>query len=318
MKLNITRVPLSTLAAFLVAVAAHPHSDEEVIGQFAGGLSKTTAKRTLPALIELCLVSKTSSGEFICNSQEVKRGTKPDDAVVVIKQAMHNFRPFEAVCEGLALGEAESVAVQRAALNLGLDDPSKLSILIGWGEDLKILQRIDGSLQLAPDLMSRVATVASAVSSEKIDSEAAARLFNASQLGRDANQYLDEQDRTLLAKAQQSIRTNPEVAVEKSGKALEDYLREIATTKGLAVEAKGQNGAGQLGSMLASKGVIHSHHNQLIAAISTIRNMKAHHKDKKTMTPWHVTEAGAEWAVFGTLQIIRSVHDYVLKGHQIL
>jgi hypothetical protein len=43
MKLNITRVPLSTLAAFLIAVAAHPHSDEEIIGQFAGGMSKTTA-----------------------------------------------------------------------------------------------------------------------------------------------------------------------------------------------------------------------------------------------------------------------------------
>lgn len=318
MKLSITRVPLSTLAAFLVAVAAHPHSDEGVVAQFAGGLSRTTAKRTLPILIELGLVSKDDSGKFICKVPEVERGTKPDDAVLVIKQAMHNFRPFEAVCEGLALGEPESVAVQRAALNLGLDDPSKLSILIGWGEELKILQRLGGSLQLAPEVMTKVAAAGSTISSAKIDSEAAARLFNASQLGRAANHYLDEQDRTLLAKAQLSIRTNPEEAVEKSGKALEDYLREIATTKGLAAEAKGQNGAGQLGLMLVGKAVIHSHHNQLIAAISTVRNMKAHHKDKKTMKPWHVTEAGAEWAVFGTLQIIRSVHAYVFKGDQIL
>jgi hypothetical protein len=318
MKLNITRVPLSTLAAFLVAVAAHPHSDGEVLGQFAGGLSKATAKRTLPTLIELGLVSKDNSGKFTCNAPEVTRGTKPDDAILVIKQAMHNFRPFEAVCEGLALGEVESIAVQRASLNLGLDDRTKLSILIGWGVELGILQRIGESLQLAPQLQLKIATTTGKISSAKIDSEAAARLFNASQLGRGANQYLDEQDRTLLAKAQLSIRTNPEEAVEKSGKALEDYLREIATTKGFAADAKGQNGAGQLGSMLVGKGVIHSHHNQLIAAISTVRNMKAHHKDKKTMMPWHVTEAGAEWAVFGTLQIIRSVHGYVFKGDQIL
>jgi hypothetical protein len=244
-------------------------------------------------LVELGLISKDSTNKFICNApEEVKRSTNVDDAILIIKQAMHNFRPFEAVCEGLALGETESIAIQRAALNLGLGDPSKLNILISWGEDLGILERRDGSLQLATELMTRVATAASTISSANIDSEVAARLFNAAQLGREANHYLDEQDRTLLAKAQLSIRTNPEGAVEKSGKALEDYLRELAITKGFATEAKGQNGAGQLGTMLVSKGVIHSHHSQLITAISTVRNMKAHHKDKKIMTPWHVTEAG--------------------------
>jgi len=282
MKLDIQRVPLSTLASFMLAIASHPHSKEDVIAKFAGDMSMATAKRTIPVLLALGLVSRDTAGMYQCTKTEVRRGMPNDEALLVIRRALHNFRPFEAICEGVMFGESESEAIRRASIILSVENPGVLDVLVKWGEELGIFVRENGAIRLAPELVSRTASVAVAgLSSRDITSEAAARLYNASRIGRDANNFLDEIDRTLLAKAQLECPISPDDSLEKSGKALEDYLREVAGVKGLTAEAAKCSGAGQLGSMLVGQGVIHTHLNQIVQAISTSRNMTAHHKDKK-------------------------------------
>jgi len=62
--------------------------------------------------------------------------------------------------------------------------------------------------------------------------------------------------------------------------------------------------------------MILSHHVKLIESVSTVRNAKAHSKDKKTLTPWEITEFGAFWTCAGALVAIRSIFEFTRGGAQ--
>jgi hypothetical protein len=272
----------------------------------------------MKALDVLGLVGRDPDGCYFCRAHGVRRGISEAEARLIIRKSLQSVRSFETVCEGLALGEREQTAVRRAAIALKLADANELYVLIGWGEELGVLNRAAGQLQLAPEIAPTPANQFGVITPQDVESEARARLYNANRVGRDANNFLDETDRALLAEATLKYASDPHLSVERSGQALEDYLREICNARGFAAEAKGCNGAGQLGSVLVSKGLIHSHHNQFIQAVATSRNTTAHRKDKKTMQPWDITAHGAFWSLTGALTIIRSVHTFIYGGKQTL
>jgi hypothetical protein len=176
----------------------------------------------------------------------------------------------------------------------------------------------DDGLRLAREVQPSVKPGAPILSAGDIESEARARLYNAGQLGRDANNYMDETDRKLLADALLAHDAKPRDSVEYTGQALEDFLREVADDKGLAAEAGKLNGTGQLANLLHTKGVIHNHQQKLADAVSTIRNAAAHRKDKRTMTPWAITPLTAFSTHSTALAVIRSVHEYTTSGRQML
>lgn len=315
-------VPIGTLAAFLEACAAHPSPDIEAVARFAG-FSAATAKRALTSLETLGLVSHGSDGGdgiWRATADGVVRGMKKESAALVIRHALQGFRPFEALCEGLAIGEDAATASRKAALALGLNDVSskRLAILLRWGADLGILEDGDDGLLLRPELKPGALPGAPFLTAADLESEARARLYDASHLGRDANNYMDETDRKLLADALLAYDTQPRDSVENTGQAVEDFLREVAGDKGLVSEAGKLNGIGQLANLLHTKGVIHSHHQKLADAVSTMRNAAAHRKDKKTMTPWTITPLAAFSVHSTALTAIRSIHKYVTSGGQIL
>lgn len=312
------RVPIATLVSFLEAIGTHPHADLTVIGAFAGGLSATTARRALVALESSGLTRQEADHRYVCVIQGVRRGIPDEDARAIVRKALQSTRAFEAVCEGLAIGENEHTAVRRAAIMLGKHDVKDMSVLVGWGEELGILKRSNGEFRLAPEIIPTPTNQFGVITAQDVESEARARLYNATRVGRDANNFLDETDRALLAEATLKYASEPHLSVEKSGQALEDYLRELCNKSGFGAEAKTCNGAGQLGSLLVNKSLIHSHHNQFIQAVATARNTTAHRKDKKTLKPWDITPHGAFWALTGALAIIRSVHEFIYGGRQTL
>jgi hypothetical protein len=315
--LRLEQVPIGTLAAFLEACGVHPSSGIEEIATFAG-YSTATAKRALPSLETLGLVRRGDDGVWRAAIDGVTRGMGVDAASLLIRQALQGFRPFEALCEGLALGEDPATASRKAALALGLNGSDRLAILLRWGVDLRILEENDDRLRLAPELQPSSKPGGPIVSAADLESEARVRLYNANQLSRDANHYLDETDRKLLADALLAYDAKPRESVEHTGQALEDFLREVAGDKGLAAEAGKLNGIGQLANLLHTKGVIHNHHQKLADDVSTMRNAAAHRKDKKTMSPWTITPLAAFSAHSTALTVIRSIHQYMTSGGQVL
>jgi hypothetical protein len=316
-QLRIARVPIQTLSAFLEAVTTHPTSNAAELADFAG-FSPKTASRALPSLETLGVVERDSAGVYRTTIEGVTRGMSTDAAALILRRALLGFRPFEMLTEGLALGENAPTAARKAARLLDIDDRhiERLDVLLGWGADLDILTNGDGGYKLTEELRTRAIDEVGGISAEDVESEAKARLYNARRLGRDAHNYLDEVDRQLLADALLEHESAPRKSVEDSGQALEDFLRELADDNGFAAEAKKANGAGQLASILHTKGLIHSHHQKLVDAVSTPRNATAHKKDKKTLTPWEITPLGAFSTHSMTLTVIRSIYESTANRKQ--
>src|SRR5439155_3092405 len=131
------------------------------------------------------------------------RGMGLEAASLVIRKALQGFRPFELLCEGLALGEDAHTAMRKTARLLDLDDRGgdRLQILLRWGEDLSVFESDENGITLCSELQASALAEASMLQAGDLESEAKARLYNAKHLGRAANNYLDEIDRQLLADA---------------------------------------------------------------------------------------------------------------------
>jgi len=222
------------------------------------------------------------------------------------------------LCEGLAAGEGieESARHTSVALHLGSKGEANLELLVQWGVEFGIFTGT-GSISLADDIQASVEALAG-MPVEGMTSQAEARLYISTVLGRDAFDELDEVDRGLLAKAVTECDSDPFASVEASGQALEDYLRELCGRHDLAFEASKLNGAGQLANLLQSHDLIHPHHVKLVDSASMLRNAKAHKKDKKTVAPWIITSRGARTAFGTTVTAIGSISEWVSNGRQIL
>lgn len=315
-ELRIDRVPVATLAAFMQAVSAHTSRDQGELASFAG-FSPSTAKRALPTLETLGVIERDADGVYRIAADGVQRGMSDDAAALVLRKALQGFRPFEALVEGLALGEKSATAVRRAAHLVDVDarHVDRLTLLLQLGVDLGILES-NGDYKLVaelqPDAVDRLAPIAAG----DLESEAKARLYNARRLGRDANNYLDEVDRKLLADSLLAYESDPRKSVADSGQALEDFLREVAVANNLATDVAKLNGAEQVATLLYSNAVIHTHHMKLVAAVSVPRNATSHKKDKKTMVPWEITPLAAFSTHTTTLTIIRSIYAFITNRKQ--
>src|SRR4051812_43358317 len=102
MDLRVEQVPISTLAAFMEAAAVHPSSDVQAIASFAG-FSPRTAARALPSLETLGVIRRDGAGVYRVAVDGIGRGMDATAASTALRQALLSFRPFEMVCEGIAL-----------------------------------------------------------------------------------------------------------------------------------------------------------------------------------------------------------------------
>lgn len=316
---KLQHVPVDTLISFLKASASHPGQVIDQIASFAG-FSVATARKALGILDSLALVAKDDLGAYSCTVAAVSRAIDRESAELVVRRALHGDRRFEAICEGLALGEPESVAVRRAALLLGLSarDEENLVVLLAMGRDLGVLVDTDAGLVLAPGLRSEAGAQDQDLLPEDVESEARARLFNSRVLGRTTNNELDEVERKLLAESLLTFRTDPALATGRSVDALEDFLRDLATEAGYGPEAKKCSGPAQLAAMLTGRGVILTHHQKLVDSCAALRSAGSHSKDKRTLAPWDITEHGALLCHIQSLVALRSIIEFVRNGGQVL
>ena len=315
--LRLMDVPVPTMCAFLEASAVHATSDLTELAEFAG-FSPSTAKRAVPSLETLGLLRRSDSSGYKPVAEGLRRGMSADAMQQVMRRSLLSFRGFELLLEGLALEEPVDVAVRKTLLLLGRpqSESTKLRILLRWGKEVELLAEENDGFHLVRELTPSALEAPGSLSTDDLSSEAKARLFNARRLGREANNRLDQTDRDLLADALIHAESDPRKAVDAAGQALEDFLRELARDHGVEAKAKKLNGSGQLATMLVTEGRLHSHHQKMVEASSTMRNATAHRKDKKTLTPWEMTAGGAFSAHAITLTAIRSIHYFDTNGSQ--
>jgi hypothetical protein len=308
---------LGVLRSALHACVVHPDKGTAELAR-ASYLSTIGARRAMTALSELGLVSGNDDA-WRCNDPSLTRSATEDDLDDAMRRSLLSYRPFEAICEGLILGEYVQQAVLNASVALGLSESEtgNLSLLLKWGADLQLCDRSRGRVTLSPDLRDSI-DVQAGLPNVGAKSTAETRLSLSTLLGRDAFERLDEVDRMLLVEAVDLCDADPPASAEASGQALEDFLREVCVSKGLESEASKAGGACKLAQLLLGAGLIHSSHVKLVEAASVFRNAKVHKKDRKTNSPWSISPLGARTAYGATILAIKSVYDWIWSGTQTL
>src|SRR5262249_48334163 len=127
---TLSDVPVSTLGAFIEAAAAHRTADIAALAKFAG-FSLSTARKAVPTLQTLGIVTRDGDGIYAVAVDRVARGLPDEARAGVIRTALLGYRAFEMLVEAVALGEKTDVAVRKTLLLLDLaeSDASKLRTL---------------------------------------------------------------------------------------------------------------------------------------------------------------------------------------------
>jgi len=311
-------LPPETLGSFLEATAVHPHEDRTTVAEFAG-FKAETARKALSTLATLGAVELDGSRRHSCAISGIRRGASSAHLRRCLRDQILSFRPFMLVAEGLAFGEPVATAIRKACVQLGLEGEAKSSIQVlvrlavshglieDYGGDMTLHREIAPKFELPPDTFTI----------SDMESTAKARLYIAKVLGRVAFEALDEIDIKLMSEALVGHHADPGKAATDSGKALEDYLRDVASKHNLVAEASERSGASQLCDLLLSKSLVHKRHKHMVDAVGTTRNAKAHNKDQQTLKIWEMTPLGAFYSILGCLLAIRSVEAF-RSGQQIV
>lgn len=317
--LRIRNTSVNTLVKFLEAAAATGGSEGETLANFAG-MSKRSAQRALSSLEALGLVISSGNDRFEPVSDQLGRGLDSEQGRLRIQKALLDFRPFEVLCEGLALGEDFDTAARKALVLLGIppDEANRFETLAKWGRHLHVLESdSDGKLRVASELVIESEDDLGRISAQDLESEARSRLYNSRRMTREAHEFIGETERDLLAKALMAFRDDPDTCIDSAGQGLEDFLREVAIDKVTAQEASKCSGPTQLANLLRREDVILPNHANRVAGLSAMRATSAHSKDKTTAAPWSLDEHVAFWTIDGVLLLIRSVYYWVYRGSQI-
>ena len=182
-RIRVEPTSVATLLRVLEATASHRDASPDQLADFSG-LGKSTLSRALTNLQTLGLVTKSERGGFSCTDPGMKRGLNDTAAMDIVRRALISYRPFEAVCEGLALGESYHEAARKAGSLLGIatGELKKLEIVFRWAIDLGLVSTEAGSFKLAASIHPTGAVEETVLPSDATHSVAQARLYLASAL----------------------------------------------------------------------------------------------------------------------------------------
>lgn len=313
--LRLYRMPVDTVLAVAEAVNFLGEPTAKEVATFAG-VGATTAYKALVNACYLGFVEKESGNKYSYIHSDPLKGIALAKSRLLFRQLLQSLRPFRVLCEFLVYGENESNAKRKTAVSLGDTalEGKVLPALIKWGTDLEILSVGEGDqLQLSQPLKEGLATVSESLKIS-LGNEFEIGLYLSKRLTAQCYEFLENPERERLCQAFKDCDRNPESSCEDSGKALEDFLRLIAARNGIDVSKR--NGIVQVAEELLNHKAIHAKHKNMCLALSTVRTVSAHDRDRISNVPWTKTPEMAQVAFTYTLCLMRSIYIWVFEGEQ--
>lgn len=313
--LKLHPMPVDTILRVAEAVDFLGTSSREKVARFAG-VGSTTAYKALLNASHLGFVRKASGENYIYVYMNPLKGIPVAEKRYLFQQLLQSYRPFEVLCQFLSYGNDESAAMRKAGVVLGDTNLEKnaFAALSKWGVDIGILSRgKSGALRLAETLKEELKAISEALEI-KLGNEFEIGLYLGRRLTAQCYEFLENPERQRLIQAFTDSGENPEKSCEENGKAFENFLRLIARMKG--VDISNRNGIGQVAEELAKQGVVHTKHKNMCLAVSAVRTVSAHDRDKVSNIPWTKTPEMAHAVLSYSLNVMRSIYLWVFEGKQ--
>ncbi len=255
-----------------------------------------------------------------------------DTKKALFREQLQQYDLYNRFHSFMDIGESSDSAAKRTSVYYEISPllEGEMNTLALWGLYAGTLIESNGIVQISPSLKARAIT--QAVPSlrgffDALDNQMASRIFIQTFLGQKAYNFLTPDIRNDLVESMTHAIDDPESAVKSTGTALDDYIKMLATNRGVALK-QGTKPIKMIGPMidkLRAEGVLANHHvnalkglevyadADLLEGLNSYRKMPVHGRDLEADMRWSLS---TEVALVGILQLllsIRSTYHYIVE-----
>lgn len=288
------------------------------------GFSKRKVKEGLKILVELDFIQGDDG--YTIASMYRKKIDEVDiqDRSVLLSRALIQYRPFRTFGSFLRKGYPEENAAKKTNVlhNIANDPKYIIRYFERLGSYAGLVKREEGEMELT--IEGKEIPVDSVESVEALrnalESEAEIRFWMEETVGTEIVAGLDEDTEDEIVKAFSEHAESPRDSITASGRALEDYLREVARQESVNRDKlEKASGAGQVANLLSEESKIRSVHTKRAVSLSGIRNKGgAHGDDQQTGDRWRTEAEVALTVAMETTLLISSIAQHVENRKQVL
>lgn len=298
-----------------------PHAEEEEIITFTG-FSERRVRESIKLAKELELIEGDESYSVLSSYRQRIAEVSIEDRDVLLNRALIQYRPFRTFGQYIRKGYSIDQAAEKANVihDISSDSDYIEDYFIRFGEYADILEQNDEGTTI--EITSKEIPVDSVESVEAlrsaIESEGQIRFYLEETIGSEIMAELDEDTEDDLVKSFSEHAESPRDSITASGRALEDFLRDLGRTHGSSIKKYANaGGAGELADELKGDAIIREVQRKRASAISDIRNKGgAHGDDRQTGDRWRTSaELALNVAMESTL-LIASIQELVDNGNQ--
>lgn len=257
---------------------------------------------------------------YTLDSNDIIKSNK-DQRYIIFRKHLQKFEPFILFINLLSKGDTIEDAIRKIKVIYSLPTSEKniRFALLNWGsyselfeynEKNNIVNLKFPAEELSTEYLEKLI--------ESLKSDIKTRVYLAEKLTEKVFGFLKPEEIEFFVKALQEHEKDPRNAIDDAGRAMEDYLRRLATDKGYDVSDK--NGISEIAQVIGGQNskLIHVKHLHICNCLGAIRVAAAHGKDKSTMEIWKISPDLAIETILLMMSAVRSIHFFVYENKQIL
>ena len=301
-----------------------PHAKRDDIQHFTD-LSDRVIRESLKLANEFELIEGEENYSVTTSYRQKIDDVSIDDRDVLLNRALIQYRPFRTFGQYVRKGYPVREAARKTNVihDIASDSEYIQGYFIRYGGYADILEKKDeGELEI--EITSREIPIESVESVEAlrdaIESEGQIRFYLEETIGSEIMAQLDEDTEDDLAKAFSEHAESPRDSITASGRALEDFLRDLGRNHGSNVQDyEDAGGAGEVADELKGDAIIREVQRKRAQALANIRNKGgAHGDDRQTGDRWRTSAELALSVAMESTLLIASVCELVEEGNQVL
>lgn len=262
----------------------------------------------------------TVSDSYRAKIDDVSR----EDRSVLLNRALIQYRPFRAFVAYIRKGYSPIDAARKTNVvhQIANDEEYILDYFLRFGKYTDLAEGDEDdfnitveSKEIPVDSVKSVEALRSA-----IKSEAQIRFYIEQVIRPEIASKIDEDTEDELVKAFSEHADDPRDSITASGRALEDFLREVCRNEGIPnEEIEARSGPTEVGNLMTEYDLIRDNQLKRIKALSAIRAKGgAHGDDQRTGDRWKTDAELALSVAMETTLLLRSIGKIVYEDSQFL
>lgn len=295
-------------------------SSQEQISNFVGE-SERKVRESIKVLREIGVIVSEDDYSLSVQYDDLLQQLSPDKRNVIIEEALTTYQPFIDYAAYLNQGYSSEQAAQMVYTSHEVSkNPDYLqTYLERLGRYSKIISE-ENKLSIEIREIPTNSTTSIEKLRDALDSKLEVRIYLDEVLGEEIMAALDEDTKADLTDAYTKHAHSPRDSISASGRAFEDFLRNIGDAYGSADrDYSTASGIIPVCNHLQGDELIKRIHKRRIFALAEIRNKGgAHGDDAEKLERWNTSSEVSLSCALSTTLLIKSVYLYAVREELVL